>query len=235
MSFFSRPAWIVFFISFQIIAIQCIAQPPVAKTNTTDANVDGTIVTRSVNYSTADFPVGATVGDVNVNIQWVATSDPCPNLSQFAIHGENGFWLISPSGTKRVMIYDAYNMHGRGNSISNTYDGFNSISADVTFDDAAATQVGGDDPVSGTFRPEEAFTFYNGETPFGNWTLYIADQSGFSTICFQEFTVTIAMAGATCTDPDVPTISGNDTICPAGTAVLSVAGSNLNSATQWNW
>ena len=127
-------------------------QAQVSKTNSTPASVDGSQITRSVNYvSGVDFPGGSLISDVDVSITWDDDN------GAFNLHDEIGFWLTSPSGTRVVLVYDAYNVHGRGFTIPATYTGF-SVHPQVTvlFDQASGNIVGqpGTDPVSGTFRPE---------------------------------------------------------------------------------
>jgi hypothetical protein len=79
----------------------------------------------------------------------------------------------------------------------------------VTFDDAAATQVGGPAPVTGTFRPVQPLSDFIGKSPFGNWNLTIMDTGPGNALCHFEFSLTVEVVPADTTPPVItPHISG---------------------------
>ena len=230
-----RPVWIgvlMFICSFGMAFGQ------VSKTNNTATSVDGGTATQSVTYvSGVDFPGGTTIADVDISITW-DDGNPAFNLCD-----EIGFFLTSPSGTKVVLVYDAYNVHGRGATISANYTGFNAHpQVTVLFDQAAANIVGtpiGSDPVSGTFRPQVAVPAdnldnFNGETPFGNWTLTIIDgASGFGSVEFLSFTITISPAGAPCSLGSISANPSPQTQCEGETAVFGIETTGTVDSIQW--
>ena len=73
--------------------------------------------------------------------------------------------LISPSG-RRVLLVD--NTGGSGDNFTDTH-----------FTDEAGTAItAGTAPFTGSFRPMQPLTFFDGENPNGHWKLEIADQLG---------------------------------------------------------
>lgn len=92
-----------------------------------------------------------TLTDVNVTLNIAH-----PNDADLAVT------LISPSG-KRVKLFS--NVGGTGDNFSNT-----------TFDDQATATIGsGSAPFTGTFRPTELLSTFNGDDPNGIWLLEITD------------------------------------------------------------
>lgn len=215
------------------------AYSQVSKTNSTPASVDGGTATRTVAFvSGVDFPVASIISDVNVSI----TFDD--DNGAFNLHDEIGFWLTSPSGTRVTLVYDAYNVHGRGAVIPATYTGFAAHpQVTVLFDQASANIVGqpGTDPVSGTFRPETAVPLdnldnFNGETPFGNWTLTIVDGAAGGnpgSVELQSFTVTIDVPGAACTLGSITQDPSGTTLCAGETAQFDIQTTGTVDSIQW--
>lgn len=76
--------------------------------------------------------------------------------------------ILAPGGTT-VLLSDR-----RGGS-SNNY-------TNTIFDDAAATAISvGAAPFTGSFRPEELLSVFNGTDAFGVWTLSVSDVAGADT------------------------------------------------------
>jgi subtilisin-like proprotein convertase family protein len=91
-----------------------------------------------------------TLTDVNVTLNITHTNDADLSVT-----------LISPSG-RRVKLF---------NNVGGTGDNFG-----TTLDDQAATSItSGSAPFTGTFRPEELLSAFNGENPNGVWLLEITD------------------------------------------------------------
>lgn len=162
----------------------------VTKTNSLGGLVDGQVVTRDVSFTAADFAGGTSVADVNVNVKWTMVDVGCPS-GVTGNNAESCFWLLSPSGTKVVLTFDAFNTHGRGSAIPPTYTGNASVPVDLDFDDGAAALVGGSNPVSGSFRPVEPLNILNGENPIGSWQLKIADGQTNFPMCFTEMSISV--------------------------------------------
>ena len=73
--------------------------------------------------------------------------------------------LIGPDGTE-VVLSDRQG--GSGNNFTNT-----------TFDDEASTPIsGGSAPFTGSFRPDESLTAFDGQVPAGTWRFRVEDQAG---------------------------------------------------------
>ncbi|MGH2356927.1 MAG: proprotein convertase P-domain-containing protein [Candidatus Limnocylindria bacterium] len=106
----------------------------------------GTITTSVLNV-----PDSGSITDVNVNLTIRHTFDA--DLDVF---------LSSPGGTIVELFTD---VGGSGDNFINT-----------TLDDSASTSItAGTAPFTGTFRPEGVLADFNGENPFGTWTLRITD------------------------------------------------------------
>lgn len=219
----------------------------VSKTNSTAGTVDGGTITRTVDFvSGVDLPAGTTVSDINVTLEFGMTSQ-----SGISFFEELVFFLTSPSGTKVVLIYDAYNVNGRIYTpvVTPTYSGYTPISGSVTikFDQQATSSPLGVDPISTSaftiYRPISAAAFkpegkhpldnldnYNGESPFGTWTLTAGDGSpGFGAAQIFSFTVTVNESSA----PDVDlSFQGASSAAETGGSTTVVATLSAASATD---
>jgi subtilisin-like proprotein convertase family protein len=91
-------------------------------------------------------------------------------------------WLTSPSGTKVRLVDD---VGGNSDNFTNT-----------TFDDAALTSILNVTPVmapfTGSFRPEEPLSFFNGQDANGIWTLTIQDDQSNDIGVLNSWSLTIA-------------------------------------------
>lgn len=143
--------------------------------NTTQALVDpSTQPSSSATRSVVLGGAGLTITDVNITIDFIKCDDPlslplpgsCSGTG-FSFNREIVFRLTSPDGTTVSLVeQDTYSGQTPGTR------------AQVTFDDSAASAVGGVTLVTGTFRPVSTLTAFNGEAPDGMWTLYIEDTVG---------------------------------------------------------
>ena len=186
----------------------------ITKTNGTDGAADGSELTRSVEYTTADFSTGSSISSVTASVQF-AKIDALDAGSCFSTGHQGGapvnrelyMYLTSPNATQVDLILNAPNYTYTSNS---AYGG----TVTVVFDDAAATQVGGPAPISGTFRPEEALDAFFGEDPVGSWTLTVGDSLGGDPVCFYDFSLTVNAEQAPVVDDQtfsVPEDSLNNT------------------------
>ena len=184
-----------------------------------------------VTFTAADFPTACSITDVNVNIVWAKTDGTCtaPGTGS-SFHSETSFRIDGPMGVNEILVQPS------------TYSGNGSTSAtSTTFDQAAATIVGGVDPVSGTFRPNNGnLDNFNGTNGIGTWYLRAGDSGAGDPLCIVSYSVTLTMAGTldnasfsypstnycvNAVDP-MPTITGQ-----AGGTFSSTAGLAINATT----
>src|SRR5262249_35500174 len=106
--------------------------------------------------STLSVPDSVSPSDVNVTINLTHTFVADLHIS-----------LISPNSISVDLVR---NRGGSGDNFTNT-----------TFDDSAATSItaitAAGSPFTGTFRPEEPLSAFNGTVAQGVWTLRIADEA----------------------------------------------------------
>jgi hypothetical protein len=202
----TRPV-LVFALAFSVLAFPAWAEAQtVTRSNSSDGFADGGFgvvgeITRDVTFPTTDFPSGAAVSNVVVTLDFAKTDDagggvncgPPPTATNTgAANQELYYRLTSPQGTTIDLIsagtYTA--VFGLGGEVV------------VTLSDAAATAVGGAVPTSGTFRPSQALSAFDGQNPEGTWTLTIGDTRREDPNCF--YNVDIAVTA----DSPMPTTKG---------------------------
>lgn len=151
--------------------------------NSTYGYFDGSSGTRSLSV------VGAgTISDIDLTIDFSKCDDPAIGAAGtactgtgFSYNDEIVFRLTGPDGSTTVNLVDA-----------NTYGG--QTPGDrivVTFDDEAATTVGGSLLQDGTFRPVSPLSTFDGLNGDGTWTLFIGDTDGLDPLEFFSATLTI--------------------------------------------
>ena len=205
-----------FFLSILMFGLAFTAQAQtVTKTYTAPSSisVDGNgtyaFTLPSVNFAAADFTPGNTiVSDVNVQISWAKTDGSCtaPGTGN-SFHNETNFRANGPTGNQVILVQP------------NTYTGGGTISTvSTTFDQAAATVVGGVNPTSGTFRPNNGnLNTYNGLAALGNYSISAGDTAGGDPLCITGYSITVTAVADT--TPPVITCPADDTIeCDASTA-----------------
>ena len=205
-----------FFLSILMFGFAFTAQAQtVTKTYTAPSSisVDGNgtyaFTLPSVNFAAADFTPGNTiVSDVNVQISWAKTDGSCtaPGTGN-PFHNETNFRANGPTGNQVILVQPG------------TYTGGGTISTvSTTFDQAAATVVGGVNPTSGTFRPNNGnLNTYNGLAALGNYSISAGDTAVGDPLCITGYSITVTAVADT--TPPVITCPADDTIeCDASTA-----------------
>lgn len=193
-----RRAIILLMLTLIILLPSLVYAASSTQTNGTDGAVDASSLTRTVEFTAVDFSGVATITSVVATVEFAKIDAPDAG-SCFTIGHQGGspfnreiyMYLTSPDGTQVGLIEDAGGNSGTGNSYTYTANTIYGGTATVTFDDSAATQVGGTAPASGTFRPEEALNAYVGEDPVGIWTLTVGDSSAGAPVCFYDFSLTV--------------------------------------------
>lgn len=161
--------------------------------------------------STINVPIGGTITDVNVyNLTGLHTY-----VSDLAVT------LTSPTGTSVTLF----------SGICTSMDNF-----DLNFDDGATPGAIPCPPTTGgTYQPSGTLSSFNGENSTGNWVLTIADMYNLDGGSLESWSLEVCVSTPVCTDPDVPTVSGTNSICPGTSTTLAIATGNLNDATAWQW
>ncbi|CAN5891901.1 hypothetical protein BH23PLA1_BH23PLA1_20250 [soil metagenome] len=145
--------------------------------------------------STINVPVlNAPITDVNVNLSLTHT-----------FVGDLIITLVSPNG-RRVVL--SRNNGGGGDNYTNT-----------TFDDQATRSItGGVAPFTGSFRPEQPLSAFNGEIANGTWRLEVQDVAALDTGSLLSFTLTIGTGSVS----PIQGREGNLIIGNSGSGVLIV-------------
>jgi hypothetical protein len=145
-------------------------------TNSDFGSVDGSIgndtLTRTFDVSNA----GTTITNVDILIDFSKCGNPAPGPNDtrcrgtgFSFNSDIAFQLMSPSETSVNLVFSSFN------SEVATYSGQSpGARVSVTFDDQAATPVGGQNLQFGRFQPAEPLTF-DTQSPNGTWTLILQD------------------------------------------------------------
>jgi hypothetical protein len=142
------------------------AQASVVATDTGYGNYDGISGIRTLNVTQR-----GTIQDLNITVDFSKCDDPpigpggttCVGVAT-SFNNEIVFRLISPDG-RIVNLVDA-------GTYSGSRPGAGRVS--VTFDDEAATPVGGG-VMEGSFQPVGSLADFDGIDMFGAWKLYIQD------------------------------------------------------------
>lgn len=207
------PSWggrffLILFAVFGMVAAS-YAGTTVTRTNNNSSGVDGEFVTRTVNIGAGAVPGGAQVSQVIITVDFEkidggllgAEPNRCSQVGGpghqggFAWNPEIHMTLISPAGTRIVLIEDDLNTGGSG--VGPTYTDLDYTGpVSVTFREGMFPLVGGPGPVSGTFLPEEVLFAFNGESPVGTWTLEMSDNFPEDPLCFDSFTLQVSTDGA---------------------------------------
>ncbi len=174
-----------------------------------------------VSFSAADFTNGnCQITDVNVSITWAKTDGTClAPLTGSSFHNETSFRIDGPTGNNVILVQP------------NSYTGNGSTSTTTTIlDQAAPTVIGGIDPVSGTFRPNNGnLNTYNGTSAFGTWFLRAGDLGGGDPLCIVSYSVTITVsADNTAPVPDLVTLPNISAPCSVTSLTAPTATDNCS-------
>jgi hypothetical protein len=175
--------------SINLVAVAAVlagafATPSVAgvftATNAVPGRFDGSAGTRSVTFSET-----GTITDLNVTIHFakcdgqnlMTPGEPCAATGS-PFFSEMAFSLVGPDATEVTLLPRfGFNV------------GFTGGEFTITFDDQAATGLGGL-PADGSFQPNESLSAFDGKSLAGLWTLNILDGSTLDALSFYDFTVT---------------------------------------------
>ncbi|MEX0645837.1 MAG: proprotein convertase P-domain-containing protein, partial [Parvularculaceae bacterium] len=126
---------------------------------------------------------GATIDGMTVTLDFTKCDDPINAAGDclgagFSFNNEIQFILTSPDATSVTLIAaGAYSGQTPGDRVV------------VTFDDAAASAVGGALLADGTFRPTGLLSAFIGEIVSGLWTLRVQDTVGADPLQLNDFQV----------------------------------------------
>ena len=176
----------------------------VTLTNNTPGVADGSWLNRTVTVGAGDLPAGSTVSTVRVTIDFDKIDAPQGNCAighqgGWPYNSDMVFYLTSPAGTKVVLVESYYNWGGSGGACTidcETYsdeDAYNGPYV-IVFDDAAPSAAG-PAPLSGTFQPVQPLSAFEGESPFGTWTLAAGDDDLADPLCFAGFDLELTAPG----------------------------------------
>jgi Secretion system C-terminal sorting domain len=174
-----------------------------------------------VTFSAADFAGGACqITDVNVSITWAKTDGTCfAPLTGNSFHNETSFRIDGPTGNNVILVQP------------NSYTGNGSTPTTTTIlDQSAATVIGGTDPFSGTFQPNNGnLNTFNGTSAFGTWFLRAGDLGGGDPLCIVGYSVTITVAADnTPPVPDVASLPDISAVCSVTSLTAPTATDNCN-------
>ena len=143
----------------------------ITKTNSTGGVVDASSMTQIITITAADIAgMVDSVLDVNLTVDFSkcgasATLAGCTGGSSFTFNGEIIFDLAHGAATS-VVGPDTFSGQSTNARVTQTYD------------DEAATAVGGGVLLSGTFSPVSALSAQDGVSALGDWSFTFADVAG---------------------------------------------------------
>ncbi len=186
-------------LAFLFVSTLSFSQLTVTKSYTAPSSVSvdgcGSYCTNlpGVTFSASDFAAGVCqVADVNVSITWAKTDGTCtsPGTGN-SFHSETNFRIDGPAGNEVLVMPGSYSGSATISSVT------------TTLDQAAASVIGGTNPVSGTYRPNNGnLDNFNGTDPFGTWTLRAGDTGSGDPLCIVAYSVTITMSSPVDADSD---------------------------------
>lgn len=225
----SRPLALVGVMAAVLVLASTALAAVVSATDSTPGYADASQFTRDV--SIADSGV-VTDANVSIDFQKDSANDCTAPGTGTAFSDEIAFSLMSPMGTVVHLVYAGDEAGGP------TYTNGPVVPrAVVTFDDEAATLVGGGQPTAGTFQPEEPLSAFDGEAAAGTWTLTVRDSVGADYLCYYGFTLelTTDSAGPSSLLCDLADGSLNATHCGRPVAIyaegdgFSIYGIDINT------
>jgi subtilisin-like proprotein convertase family protein len=131
-----------------------------------------------------DSPVGAESTIVVTDDKEILDVDVTVNVTH-TYDGDLELSLIGPDGTE-VVLSDR-----RGGSGENF--------TDTTFDDEASTPIsGGSAPFTGSFRPDEPLTAFDGKVAAGTWRFRVEDHAGWDVGTIDSWSITFTYPAQAC-------------------------------------
>ena len=221
-------------ICFSLISSFGFTQLTVTKTYSPGSSISidgcGTYCTTlpGVTFSSADFSPGACeITDVNVNIVWAKTDGSCtsPGVGS-SFHSETNFRIDGPDGVNEILVLPgSYSGNGTISSVS------------TTLDQSAGSTIGGVDPFSGTFRPNNGnLDNFNGTNAFGTWALRAGDTGAGDPLCIVSYSVTVTLSASDVSAPvpDLATLSDVTAECEVTSLTAPTATDNCGVVTVTN-
>jgi len=221
-------------ICFSLISSFGFTQLTVTKTYSPGSSISidgcGTYCTTlpGVTFSSADFSPGACeITDVNVNIVWAKTDGSCtsPGVGS-SFHSETNFRIDGPDGVNEILVLPgSYSGNGTISSVS------------TTLDQSAGSTIGGVDPFSGTFRPNNGnLDNFNGTNAFGTWALRAGDTGAGDPLCIVSYSVTVTLSASDVSAPvpDLATLSDITAECEVTSLTAPTATDNCGVVTVTN-
>lgn len=177
---------------------------PVSSTSINNVGNYGTTLP-AVTFSQGMFSQGCVISDVDVTINWAKTAGTCSSPTGGAsYHGETSYRVNSPLGNQIL-------------AVPGTWSGNVSTSSVTTTFSQQAPSIPSGTPSTGTFRPNNGnLNVYNGQSPFGNWSLSAGDNGPNAPLCITYYQVKIT------TTPD----NTNPTWTATPTNISDVADNN---------
>ncbi|MBN1535553.1 MAG: DUF11 domain-containing protein [Anaerolineales bacterium] len=204
-----RNKWFVLvFCLVALVGMFALVAPTMAAaitlTNNTAGVADASWLSRTVTVNSGDLPLGAIISTVRIAIDFDKIDAPASNCDVghqggSPYNSDMVFYLTSPAGTKVVLVESYSNWGGSGGACTSncaTYSDENSYNGpyEIIFDDAA-TLAAGPTPNSGTFQPVQPLAAFEGESPFGTWTLSVGDDDSLDPVCFTGFSLELNTPG----------------------------------------
>lgn len=160
------------------------------------SQTDSTFGVFDSSFGTRTYTFGAgTVTDVNISVTLAKCDDPALSATgtncigtSTPYNNEIDLLLTSPLGTSVRLLANnqQYTVGAAPGSGVQT----------LTFDDAAAALAGGGVLSSGTFKPFELLSLFNGIDASGGWTLRVADVTGGDPLMYFTSTLTLTTGEA---------------------------------------
>lgn len=155
------------------------------------SQTDSTFGVFDSSFGTRTYAFGAgTVTDVNISVTLAKCDDPALSATGTSCTGtgtpfnnEIDLLLTSPLGTS-VRLLGNNQQYTTGSAPGSGVQ-------TLTFDDAAAALAGGAVVSSGTFKPFELLSLFNGIDALGNWTLTVRDVTGGDPLMYFSSTLTL--------------------------------------------
>lgn len=153
-------------------------------------STDTTFGVFDASNGTRSFSLGAgTVTDVTISITLAKCDNPALDATGTTCIGEGtpynneiDLLLTNPYGTSVRLVQGE--QYGRGSAPG-------SGRQTLVFDDDASALPGGDLLLSGTFKPFEMLSAFNGQSALGDWLLTITDTNGSDPLSYFRSTLTV--------------------------------------------